>query len=198
MNILVIILAYLIGSIPTAYLAARLKSGQDIRQMGSKNMGATNAFKSLGAKYGIVVFVIDFLKGIAALALALYVFTCPAWIVAAAGAVATLGHNYPVWLGFKGGKGAATAGGVLILYCLSQMLFWQLSVCLIIVIIGYFIFKNLVAGSTVAFIMAPFVFFISGQTDDGLFALILLIIIAIKFIPAAWVDIKRIFDGRYF
>lgn len=103
--------AYLLGSIPFAYLAGRLK-GVDIRTVGSKNVGATNVFRSLGKGIGIGVMVCDILKGTLAVLLA-QAITDPHWNLAAA-AAAILGHVFPAWLRFKGGKGVATAGGTIL------------------------------------------------------------------------------------
>jgi len=108
--------AYLLGSIPSAYIAGRLKKGIDIRQVGSRNMGAMNSIYNLGVAYGMTVLVVDIVKGSAAVGLARWlgtpVFDDPIMLEMAAGVVAVLGHNFPVWLRFKGGKGGATAIGV--------------------------------------------------------------------------------------
>ena len=108
-----ILLAFLLGSIPTGYLVARAK-GIDIRQHGSGNIGATNVFRTLGKPLGVFVFVIDALKGFAAVWITLHFGGSSAWpgILAAVAVIA--GHNYTPWLGFKGGKGIATSAGVLI------------------------------------------------------------------------------------
>lgn len=105
--------AFLLGSIPTGYLVARVK-GIDIRRHGSGNIGATNVFRTLGKPLGILVFVIDALKGFAAVWLGQHSGDGSAWtgIVCAVAAIA--GHNYTPWLGFKGGKGIATSAGVLL------------------------------------------------------------------------------------
>lgn len=105
--------AFLLGSIPTGYLVARVK-GVDIRQHGSGNIGATNVFRTLGKPLGILVFFIDALKGFGAVWLANHFGEACPWtgIVAALAAIA--GHNYTPWLGFKGGKGIATSAGVLL------------------------------------------------------------------------------------
>lgn len=110
--LLTAVAAFLLGSLPTGYLVARSR-GVDIRQHGSGNIGATNVFRTLGKPLGISVFVIDALKGFAAVWLALY-FVPGEWsgIVAAVAVIA--GHNYTPWLGFKGGKGIATSAGVLL------------------------------------------------------------------------------------
>ena len=111
--------AYLLGSIPTGYLSGRAK-GIDIRAVGSGNMGATNVFRTLGKTAGVIVLVVDGLKGYAACAwlcdgaLALMKLqTADAELYRIiAGIAAVLGHNFTCWLGFKGGKGIATSAGV--------------------------------------------------------------------------------------
>jgi glycerol-3-phosphate acyltransferase PlsY len=106
--------AYLLGSIPFGYLAGRI-AGVDIRQHGSGNIGATNVLRVLGWKYGYPVFLADALKGFFAVRLALWLgadssgTACKLGILAAICAV--LGHSFPVWLGFGGGKGVATSAG---------------------------------------------------------------------------------------
>ena len=114
MNLLLIALgAFLLGSIPTGYLVARAK-GVDIRKHGSGNIGATNVFRTLGKPLGVFVFLVDALKGFAAVWLAVQFGAGSDWagIVAAVAVIA--GHNYTPWLGFKGGKGIATSAGVLL------------------------------------------------------------------------------------
>ena len=107
---------YLVGSIPTAYLFAKLARGVDIRTVGSGNVGATNAFRTIGAWAGVSVFVIDLFKGVVA-------SRClPAWLLdevspamaLTSGLMAVIGHDFPCWLRFRGGKGVATTIGALI------------------------------------------------------------------------------------
>jgi len=114
------VIAYLLGSIPTGYLAGRLR-GIDIRQSGSGNIGATNVMRVLGKPAGIIVLVIDGLKGYAACAwvanLVLHWFPSrigdDTALRVTAGLAAILGHNFTCWLRFRGGKGIATSAGVL-------------------------------------------------------------------------------------
>lgn len=108
---LVCVMAYLLGSIPSGHLLARAR-GVDLRAAGSGNIGAANVGRVLGRKAGIVVMVADVAKGAAAVLLAEALTDSP-WPVVA-GAIAVLGHVFPLWLGFKGGKGVATGGGVVI------------------------------------------------------------------------------------
>lgn len=106
--------AYLLGTIPFGFWTARFVKGIDIREHGSKNIGATNVFRVVGKKWGILVFILDALKGYSAVQL-------PEWVSGAAvplpikiglAATAIIGHTFPVWLRFKGGKGVATSLGV--------------------------------------------------------------------------------------
>jgi len=107
--------AYLIGSIPTAYIYGRVYKDIDIRKHGSGNVGATNTFRVLGKGPGIIVLVIDILKGVVATTLVPYVFqTTSVWAIILLGVCAVIGHNWTVFLNFKGGKGIATSLGVLI------------------------------------------------------------------------------------
>ena len=118
--VVVLIGSYLLGSIPFGYLAGRL-GGIDIRKGGSGNIGATNVVRLLGKKYGYPVFILDFLKGFGAVKISMLMAPGrpPEWnspeifgILAAMSSV--LGHLYPPWLKFKGGKGVATSAGALL------------------------------------------------------------------------------------
>lgn len=107
-----VVLAYLLGSIPFGYLLVRWKKRIDVRSMGSRSTGATNVMRALGLAGFVATFLLDALKGSAAVLLAARLTAHhPVWISAAAFA-ALAGHCYPVWLGFRGGKGVATAVGV--------------------------------------------------------------------------------------
>jgi len=106
--------AYLAGSIPFGWLVARAR-GVDIQQVGSGNIGATNVGRALGKPYAILVFALDFLKGLLPAWLALRAAgggPIP-WEVIGVAILAVVGHNYPIWLKFKGGKGVATSAGAL-------------------------------------------------------------------------------------
>ena len=105
-----VILAYLIGSIPVGYLLVRLRTGGDLRHSGSGSTGATNAARVLGRTGFIVVFVLDLAKGVGAMLLVRAV-TDSLPVLVLAGAAVVAGHLWPVWLGFRGGKGLATGYG---------------------------------------------------------------------------------------
>ena len=107
------LLSYAIGSLPTAYLFTRYILGQDIRQMGDFNSGAANVFRNVGAKAGVAVGSIDIIKGALVVVLA-NALVDDTGMEMMAGAAALAGHNFPAHLKFRGGRGAATAVGVLI------------------------------------------------------------------------------------
>jgi glycerol-3-phosphate acyltransferase PlsY len=107
----VVIGSYLIGSIPFGLLLGKLR-GVDVRQTGSGNVGATNVLRAAGKKVGAAVLVCDVLKGAAAVFIARYTIGTPAAEMAA-GIAAVVGHDWPVFIGFRGGKGVATAAGAL-------------------------------------------------------------------------------------
>lgn len=105
-----VLLGYLTGSVPFAFLLAR-RAGIDVRFVGSGNVGAANVLRTAGAWRGVVVMALDVAKGVAAVAIA-YVMSGSAALAAVTGAAAVVGHIYPVWLRFHGGKGVAVAAGV--------------------------------------------------------------------------------------
>ena len=139
--ILAALLAYLVGSLPTGYIVGRIV-GVDIRKVGSGNVGATNVTRVLGKRFGYSVFLVDFLKGLVAVFVSIAVTgtdaATPAGTdlsAALGGVFSVIGHSYPVWLGFHGGKGVATSLGVLfainwlaaLIMCVVWVVVFQLS-----------------------------------------------------------------------
>ena len=108
-------LAYLFGSIPTGFLLVKYYKGIDIRTYGSGNMGATNVGRILGKEWGILVAIVDMLKGVIGLLGAMASGITNPWVISMVALSGVLGHNFPVWLKFKGGKGVATSYGVIFL-----------------------------------------------------------------------------------
>jgi len=114
------LVGYLLGSCPNGLIVSRAR-GVDIRKHGSGNIGATNVLRVLGRKWGYLVFALDAAKGLVAVRLAYFIahaiqpaLAHPELIGIAAGVACILGHTFPVWLGFRGGKGVATSAGVLL------------------------------------------------------------------------------------
>jgi glycerol-3-phosphate acyltransferase PlsY len=159
------LLFYLLGSIPTGYLLGRAR-GIDIRQFGSGNIGATNVWRVMGRKWGLVAFACDFLKGFLPLfLLARLAFPQPTvWAVAlllvVCGLAAILGHNYTPWLGFKGGKGVATSAGVV-----AALLPWSLLAVFTLWLVVTALTRIVSIASLLAAIALPFAtaWFYPGQ-----------------------------------
>ncbi len=147
---LIVLLAYFLGAIPTAYLASRLK-GKDIRQLDNGNVGAANAFRQLGAKTGITVFFIDAGKGVLAILIAQVVGLSQVAVLLI-GAVAVAGHNWSVFIGFKGGRGESTAIGVLLALITQPMLILAGPV-----LATLYIKRKVIIASYVLFIPLPLV-----------------------------------------
>jgi glycerol-3-phosphate acyltransferase PlsY len=115
LHVFVVVLAYLLGSVPFGYLIVRLRGGGDVRETGSGGTGATNVTRRAGRAAGLLTLALDALKGAAAVLLARYLLTGDFgvnWWVVAAALAAVAGHVFPVWLKFRGGKGVATGLGV--------------------------------------------------------------------------------------
>ncbi len=140
-NLCYVIAAYLIGSIPFGYLAGKL-NGIDLREHGSCNIGATNAVRVLGKKWGLPVFFCDFLKGNLPLAYMIHHLggditnlstVDMAWVISVMFAL-IIGHTFTCFLKFKGGKGVATTGGCLVALCptvgIVTILTWVISMCI--------------------------------------------------------------------
>jgi glycerol-3-phosphate acyltransferase PlsY len=148
--ILLTIISYFIGNISFAYILGKIFAKKDVREYGSGNAGATNAFRTFGKKVGALVFLGDVLKGVAAVLLGRYLGGQTGAYIA--GAFVIIGHNWPVLLSFKGGKGVATTIGV--------MLFVNAKLTLICVIIGVVIIvitRTVSLGSISGMGLAPFV-----------------------------------------
>ncbi|MBP2239889.1 glycerol-3-phosphate acyltransferase PlsY [Cytobacillus eiseniae] len=112
---IIILIAYLLGSIPSGLIIGKLFHGVDIREHGSGNLGGTNSFRVLGKKAGLIVTIADILKGTIAVSLPL-IFGSEEIHRLIPGIFAVIGHMYPIFAGFKGGKAVATSGGVLLGY----------------------------------------------------------------------------------
>ncbi len=124
---LLVVFSYLLGSVLFGEIVAKLKN-VDIRSVGSGNVGATNVARALGKKYATLVFLLDMLKGFLPIVLSRLYFGLDSWTTFFVGVAAVLGHMYPVFSGFRGGKGVASAFGVLLgispLIAMLTLLFW--------------------------------------------------------------------------
>ncbi|MGA9994985.1 MAG: glycerol-3-phosphate 1-O-acyltransferase PlsY [Pyrinomonadaceae bacterium] len=149
--ILILVLAYLLGSIPFGYLIVRAKEGADVRETGSGGTGATNVTRRAGKFAGIVTLLLDAAKGAAAVVLARWLLTPDFgvnWFVAAAAILALLGHIFPVWLGFRGGKGVATGVGIFLCFAPLALLCAALIFILIVAATRYVSLGSIIATAS--------------------------------------------------
>ena len=153
---LIIILSYFLGSIPTAYIAGHIMRGVDIRQIGDENMGAANAFRQLSRKAGVAIGLFDAGKGALAILLA-QAASMPQIAIFSAGAAAVIGHNWPVFIGFRGGKGESTTIGTLLALVTQPMLIVAGPAVLTLIIK-----KNVTLASAVLFIPLPVICWLMG------------------------------------
>ncbi len=189
-----VLTAYLIGSFPTAYIAGRLFKGIDIRGFGSGNIGATNTFRVIGRLPGLVVLAVDVFKGYVSVTFIANAFLClspvyrPELYQVFAGFAAIAGHNWTVFLRFKGGKGVATGAGVVI--GLMPKIFWF---ALLIWAVVFIITRYVSVASIIASISVPlFALFFGETTEIIVFTSILSFIIVYKHRP----NIKRLMIGE--
>ncbi|MBE9066891.1 glycerol-3-phosphate 1-O-acyltransferase PlsY [Leptolyngbya cf. ectocarpi LEGE 11479] len=160
-----LVLAYLLGSLPTGFAIAKLVQGIDIREHGSGNTGATNVFRVVGKQAGITVLVIDLLKGLTAVLVARLVMThadgvsdLSIWVQMLAALLAIVGHSRSVWLNFTGGKSAATGLGVLL------ALAWPVGLGTAAIFgLVFGLSRTVSLGSIAAATAAPLLMFFTGQ-----------------------------------
>jgi acyl phosphate:glycerol-3-phosphate acyltransferase len=148
--LIVYLVSYLLGSIPFGILMARLFGGHDVRKAGSGNIGATNVARVVGLLAGILTLLLDAAKGWFAVCIAARTMHGEAFAMALAGFFAMLGHCFPLWLRFRGGKGVATAAGVFGALCPAAML---AAMILFLLVVGFWRFVSL--GSIAAAAAIP-------------------------------------------
>ena len=176
--VLAIIFAYLIGSFPSAYIAGRLFKGIDIRQVGSRNMGAMNAFYTLGFWQGMLVLAVDVGKGAAAVALIRWLGG-PLTVQLLAGAAVVIGHGFPVFLNFRGGRGGATCIGVLVF-----LMPWGIPLYLAIFGLGLLITHYPTLSYSAAFLCFPLLAWLKYHSPEFIiFSIVLLLLPGIKYLP---------------
>lgn len=190
-NVWILLAAYLLGSIPTGLWVGKLFFKTDIRQHGSKNLGATNSFRVLGKKAGLIVTLVDIFKGTGAVLLPLIpYFSATSFDPLVLGIAAILGHVFPIFAGFRGGKAVATGAGVLLGYS------WPLFILLFFVFFSSLKMFKMVSltsmiSATVAFIYGIISVFVTGTW--GLFILTAVIFVFIMYRHRE--NIKRIKNG---
>lgn len=162
--LLVILIAYLIGSVPFALILARRWGAADLRRIGSGNLGAANVLRASGVRAGVLVAVLDIAKGAASVLVAARLSPDAAG-PAAAGLAAIIGHIYPVWLRFRGGKGVATACGVF-----SVLTPLAIPPALTVFVLTAWTTKYVSLGSVLASLALPPIAYASGSPPPAIVA----------------------------
>jgi glycerol-3-phosphate acyltransferase PlsY len=185
--LIVFIIGYFLGSIPTAYIATRLKTGKDIRKLGGGNVGGLNTFKEVGLVPSIIVTLVDIGKGAAVVAIAHWGLNLDKPYVLIAAVAAVIGHNWMVWLKFSGGKGMGASIGALLIIMQIYGYSLGLGIFLAIVLIPLLLTHNVALSMGIGLLTLPFIFWLSG-THSGMlvsWSVAMGLIIAGKFLPPA-------------
>jgi len=160
LNLLILFLGYLLGSFPSGYLAGIIAKGIDIRSLGSGSTGATNVLRHIGKRAAITVFLLDVFKGVISILLAKYFLLNDSWQVAI-GLSTLIGHIWPVWLNWRGGKAVATGLGIFL------GLSWQVGLATLgVFILMITLFRIVSLASVSAALALPFIMFISFKTSS--------------------------------
>jgi acyl phosphate:glycerol-3-phosphate acyltransferase len=180
--LILLIISYVIGGIPFGYIVARLVRGLDIRQHGSGNIGATNVVRVIGKKWGIFVFFLDLLKGVSAPALMAVYGSLESSLIIICSIVVVCGHNWTIFLKFKGGKGVATSLGAVIAMSLIFPHLWiSLVVSLLVWLVIFYGFRYVsLASLTASGVFCGVSFILQVPWEIKIFSIILLGFIAIR------------------
>ncbi len=178
---LITLLSYMLGSIPSAYIVGRLVKDIDIRTVGSRNVGALNTFHQVGPGAAIAVLVADTLKGVLAILLSVWIGESPwAILYGAIGVVA--GHNWPVFLRFRGGKGAATVLGVSLV-----VQPWLTLIAVAATVLTALPTRNVVLGAAVGFVLLNVLTVVSGQGWlQVIICLLLTFVVTATYLGRSW------------
>jgi len=193
-GIIAIIIGYLLGSIPSAYIATRLAKGKDIRQMGGGNVGGLNVYREVGPWPALGAAIFDVGKGAGAVAIAYWLLALPPVFVLLAGLASVVGHNWMLFLKFSGGKGMGAAFGsmavLLPVYGYPQ----GLLILFGIILIPFLITRNVALSMGTGLVTLPFIIWLGTHSGIGtIMAVIVGLVILIKFLPtarAAWARSK--------
>ena len=176
LNLLFLFLGYLFGSFPSGYLAGKIAKGIDIRSLGSGSTGATNVLRHIGKRAAITVFLLDVFKGVISILLAKYFLLNDSWQVAV-GLSTLIGHIWPVWLNWRGGKAVATGLGIFL------GLSWQVGLATLGIFILMITFFRIVSLASVSAALAlPLIMFLSFNTSSISFPFLIISLLAMTLV----------------
>jgi glycerol-3-phosphate acyltransferase PlsY len=179
-----VILGYLIGAIPCGVIVSRLSRGIDVREHGSGSMGMTNVMRTVGRKAGLLVLIADLLKGASVVALAWPIIGSGsdtfAWGCAAGGVAAVIGHSWPIYVGFRGGRGIATGFGALLVICWPVALISLAVFGIVVGVSRYISLGSIMAAITMLLSMIPFVVYDKEHVASIVFASVVAAIVIFR------------------
>jgi glycerol-3-phosphate acyltransferase PlsY len=185
-EIIAIVLGYLLGSIPTAYIATRVATGKDIRQLGGGNVGGLNTLREVGVIPALVVGIVDLGKGAGAVAIAYWLLDVSPLFVMLAGLAAVVGHMWMVFLKFSGGKGMGATFGALAVLMPIYGYWYGFLIFLAVVTVPFIITRNVALAMGVGILFLPLIAWLITKSElAAVLAIILGVLIGIKFLPAA-------------
>jgi glycerol-3-phosphate acyltransferase PlsY len=197
-EIIAIALAYLLGSIPTAYIVTRLTTGRDIRQMGGGNVGGLNTYLEVGIGPALAVGIVDIGKGAAAAAIAFWLLDLPPLFVMLAGLAAAIGHMWMVFLKFSGGKGMGTTFGALAVLMPVYGYWYAFAIFVAIIFVAFIVTRNVALSMGAGLVFLPVIVWVTTQSLLATSLTIILgVLIALKFFPTAkavWSKSKDVAD----
>jgi len=191
-GLVAVVIGYLLGSIPTAYLVTKWKTGNDIRKLGGGNVGGLNTFKEVGVVPAIIVTLVDLGKGAAAVAIARYALNLQETYVLISATGAVVGHNWMPWLKFTGGKGMGADVGALFVILITYGHLKELWIFLGIILVPLLLTRNVALSMGIGLVALPFLSWLSLRS--GLYVVWTLVtglIIAAKFAPTAIAAVAR-------
>jgi glycerol-3-phosphate acyltransferase PlsY len=191
--LIVVIIGYFLGSIPTAYIVVRLKTGKDIRTLGGGNVGGLNTYKEVGLVPAVIVSLIDIGKGATTAAVSHWVLHLDEPYVLMAITAAVIGHSWMVWLKFSGGKGMAVIFGSLLVIMPVFSYALELGIIIAVILILFLLTRNVALSLGIGLMVLPFLFWLGG-THSGLLIIwyiIIAVIAAGKFTPTAINALKK-------
>ena len=185
-GLIAIVIGYLLGSLPAAYIVTRLVKGKDVRQLGGGNVGGLNVFREVGPWPALIVGIVDIGKGAAAVAIAYWLLALPPLFVLLTGLAAVIGHNWMVFLKLSGGKGMGPTLGV-VSVLLPLYGYWQgLLIFFGVIIVPLIITRNVALSMGTGLLALPFIIWFGTHSGIGtIMAVILGLVIVIKFTPTA-------------
>lgn len=184
-----VLIGYLIGSIPFSFLIVKWTKGIDLRKFGDGNVGASNVSRAAGRQAGIAAFLCDVLKGVLPVLISQQIFKFPDYVVVLTGLAAITGHNWPVFLKFKGGKGLSTTIGVMGALVPVESAIMLIPLFFVYIFLKHGIFSVMIVGS-----FLPFVCWLRGKSawliSGTIFILVFVYIGGFQNVRSAWREIR--------